>query len=99
LARRIEARGRPSGPEVNYNFTPAYSAALRMGFSFQTDKYTAKHDQFGYEYYGDNSTLRGLSFGGSIQRNFGGKLFRFDYAYRNKGRLSADNFFTVSFGF
>ena len=43
--------------------------------------------------------MRGLSFGGGIKRAFGSKFVEFSYAYRNKGRLSADNFFTVSFGF
>jgi hypothetical protein len=66
---------------------------------FQTDEYTDSNDQFGYEYYGDDPTFRGFSFGGGLQRAFGGRLFRFDYAYRNKGRLSSDNFFTVSLGF
>jgi hypothetical protein len=88
-----------AGSELSYNFNHAYSASLRAGWMFQTDEYTDSNDQFGYEYYGDDPTFRGFSVGGGIQRSFGGRLFRFDYAYRNKGRLSADNFFTVSLGF
>lgn len=88
-----------AGTELTYNFNHAYSAAARMGWMIQTDELTDKNDQFGYEYYGDDPTLRGLSAGFGFQRDFGGKLLRFDYAYRNKGRLSADNFFSVSLGF
>ncbi|HUU28306.1 MAG TPA: PorV/PorQ family protein [archaeon] len=87
------------GAEFNYNFNHAQSAALRIGWLVQSDEYTNKVDQFSYDYYGDDPTLRGLSLGGGLQRNFLGKVVRFDYAYRNKGRLSADNFFTISFGF
>ncbi len=88
-----------AGTEVNYNFSRSYSAAFRAGWMIQTDEFTDDKDQFGYDYYGDDPTFRGLSFGGGIQREFGGKIIRFDYAYRNKGRLSADNFFSVALGF
>ncbi|MEA2064413.1 MAG: PorV/PorQ family protein [Gemmatimonadota bacterium] len=88
-----------AGTEVSYNFSRSYSGALRMGWIIQTDEFTDDKDQFGYSYYGDDPALRGLSIGGGIQRNFAGRLLRFNYAYRNKGRLSADNFFTVSIGF
>ncbi len=88
-----------TGTELNYSFNPAISAALRMGWQIQTDEYTEGADQFGYEYLGDDPTWRGLSFGGGIQRTFGDKVLRFNYAYKNKGRLTADNFFSMSFGF
>ncbi len=88
-----------TGTELNYSFNPAISAALRMGWQIQTDEYTESKDQFGYDYLGDDPTWRGLSFGGGIQRSFGDKTLRFNYAYKNKGRLTADNFFSLSFGF
>ena len=88
-----------AGTELTYNFNQAYSAAGRMGWMIQTDEFTDETDQFGYEYYGDDPVFRGISFGMGFQRNFGGKVLMFDYAYRNKGRLSADNFFSVSLGF
>ena len=88
-----------AGTELSYNFDPFVSGFLRMGWMVQTDEYDESKDEFGYEYYGDDPTWRGVSFGGGIQRVFGTKHIRFNYAYRNKGRLSADNFFTVSFGF
>jgi len=70
-----------------------------MGWMIQTDEYTGNVDRMGYEFLGDDPTTRGLSFGGGIQRSFAGKSLRFNYAYKNKGRLSADNFFTVTLGF
>jgi len=88
-----------TGTELSYNFNPTIAAAVRLGWMIQTDEYTEGSDQFGYSYLGDDPTWRGLSVGGGLQRNFAGKVVRFDYAYRNKGRLSADNFFTISFGF
>ncbi len=88
-----------AGTEMTYSFNPVISASLRGGWKIQTDEYTNGTDEFGYAYYGDNPTLRGLSFGGGIKRAFGSRFVEFSYAYRNKGRLSADNFFTVSFGF
>ena len=88
-----------TGTEMTYSFNPAISAALRFGWQIQTDEYTEGADQFGYSYLGDDPTWRGISVGGGIQRVFGSKTLRFDYAYKNKGRLSADNFFTMSFGF
>lgn len=88
-----------SGTEVSYNFDMLTTASLRLGFMVQTDEYTENVDQFGYQYYGDDPTLRGLSFGGGIQRMWGNRAIRFNYAYKNKGRLSADNFFTVTLGF
>ena len=88
-----------TGTEVNYDFTPFLSGALRMGWLIQMDEYTGKTDQMGFEYFGDDPTLRGLSFGGGIQQKWAGKAVRFSYAYRNKGRLSSDNFFTVSISF
>ncbi len=87
------------GSEFNYNFNHAQSAALRIGWQIQADEYTAKQDDFGYAYYGDNPTLRGLSVGGGLKREFKETAVRFDYAYRNKGRLSSDHFFTVTLGF
>ena len=88
-----------TGTEVNYNFTPFMSAAFRAGWQIQSDEFTQSADDFGYAYLGDDPTWRGLSFGGGLKREIGGKAITFNYAYRNKGRLSADNFFTVSFGF
>ena len=88
-----------AGTEMTYSFNPVISAALRAGWKIQTDEYDNGNDEFGYSYYGDDPTLRGLSFGGGIKRAFGSRFVEFSYAYRNKGRLSADNFFTVSFGF
>ncbi|MCE5270470.1 PorV/PorQ family protein [bacterium] len=88
-----------TGTELTYNFNPAISAALRMGWKIQTDEFTDDKDQFGYSYYGDDPTLQGLSFGGGLKRLMGGRFIEFSYAYRNSGRLSANNFFTLSFGF
>ena len=88
-----------TGTELNYNFTPYMSGALRMGWLIQTDEFTDDQDQFGYEYLGDDPTWRGISFGGGLSRTIAGKVLNFSYAYRNKGRLSADNFFTLTFGF
>lgn len=89
-----------TGTELNYNFTPYMSGALRMGWLIQTDEFGDDVDQFGYEYLGsDDGKMRGISFGGGISRTIAGKALNFSYAYRNKGRLSADNFFTISFGF
>ncbi len=88
-----------SGTELTYSFNPIVSAAMRMGWLIQTDEHTRGADDFGDNYLGDDPTLRGLSVGGGLKRAFGGKTVEFNYAYRNKGRLSADNFFTISFGF
>jgi len=88
-----------TGTEMNYNFTPFMSGALRMGWKIQTDEFTDDQDDFMYDYLGDDPTFRGVSFGGGIKRDFAGRTIAFNYAYRNKGRLSADNFFTVTFGF
>jgi hypothetical protein len=88
-----------AGTEMTYSFNPVISAALRAGWKIQDDEYTESTDEFGYSYFGDDPTMRGLSFGGGIKRAFGSRFVEFSYAYRNKGRLSADNFFTVSFGF
>ncbi|HUU26828.1 MAG TPA: PorV/PorQ family protein [archaeon] len=88
-----------AGTELNYHFTPFLTGALRMGWKIQTDEYTGGTDQSGYDYLGDDPTFRGISFGGGIKQVFGSRHVSFNYAYRNKGRLSADNFFTVSLGF
>jgi len=88
-----------TGTELSYNFTPYMSGALRMGWLVQSDEYTESADDFGYEYFGDDPSLRGISFGGGIMRSIAGRTINFSYAYRNKGRLTADNFFTVTFGF
>ncbi|MEA2062282.1 MAG: PorV/PorQ family protein [Gemmatimonadota bacterium] len=97
------------GTEVTYNFNPVISGALRMGWQIQTDEISddtdgieysfSQKDQLDHTYYGDDPTFRGLSFGGGLQRSFGGKFIRFNYAYKNKGRLTADNFFTLTLGF
>ncbi len=88
-----------TGTEVNYNFTFDLSGALRIGWKVQTDEFTEDSDDFGYAYLGDDPTFRGFSVGGGFKRDFAGKTLSFDYAYRNKGRLSADSFFTIAFGF
>jgi len=88
-----------TGTELNYNFTPFLSGALRLGWMVQTDEYTESTDQSGFDYLGEDPTWRGFSFGGGIQRQIDDMHIRFNYAYRDKGRLSADNFFTISFGF
>jgi hypothetical protein len=87
------------GTEVTFNFNPVYSAALRGGWKIQTDEYTEDKDAYGYNYLGDDPTFRGVSFGGGVKRLIGGKSLEFSYAYRNKGRLTADNYFTIVFGF
>ncbi len=87
------------GSELNYNFTPFLSGAVRMGWMIQTDEVTDDTDMLGYSYLGDDPTWRGLSFGGGIKQVFGGKAVSFNYAYQNKGRLTADNFFSIQFGF
>ena len=87
------------GTEVTYNFTTFLSASLRTGWKIQSDEFTEDTDEFGYSYLGDDPTYRGFSFGGGIKRQWAGKFVEFSYAYRNKGRLSADNFFTMSIGF
>ncbi|MFH1071629.1 MAG: PorV/PorQ family protein [Candidatus Glassbacteria bacterium] len=88
-----------TGTELTYNFNPVISASLRGGWQIQTDEYTQGADSFGYNYLGDDPTLRGLSFGGGFKRVFGSRNVEFSYAYKNKGRLTADNFFTLTFGF
>lgn len=88
-----------TGTEMSYKFTPFLTGALRLGWQVQTDEYTEGADEMGFAYWGDDPTLRGLSFGGGFKQLFGGRAISFNYAYKNKGRLSADNFFTVSMGF
>ncbi len=88
-----------TGTELSYNFDMLTTASLRMGWQIQTDEFSGDADDFGYEYLGDDPTFRGISFGGGIQRMWGTRAIRFNYAYKNKGRLSADNFFTVTLGF
>ena len=88
-----------TGTELNYNFTPFMSAALRAGWLIQTDEVTNSTDYYGLDYWGDDPVWRGLSVGGGIKREIAGKALTFSYAYRNKGRLMADNFFTLTFGF
>ncbi|MCE5271251.1 PorV/PorQ family protein [bacterium] len=88
-----------TGSELSYNFTPFTNGALRMGWLVQTDEFTDGTDQYGYSYWGDDPTLRGLSLGGGVSRDFGGRKVTFNYAYRNKGRLMSDHFFTIAFGF
>jgi hypothetical protein len=88
-----------AGTEVNYNFTPFLSGAMRMGWLIQTDEYDGGSDALGYAYLGDDPTWRGFSFGGGIKQLFGSRAISFNYAYQNKGRLSADNFFSLQFGF
>jgi len=88
-----------TGTELTYNFDMLTSASLRMGLMIQTDEFTGDVDNMGDEFLGDDPTARGFSFGGGLQRTFAGRSLRFNYAYKNKGRLSADNFFTVTLGF
>ena len=70
-----------------------------MTWLVQTDEFTKEADEFGYKYLGDDPTWRGLSIGGGFTREIAGRTIEFNYAYRNKGRLSADNFFSLTFGF
>jgi len=88
-----------AGSELTYVFNPTISASLRGGWKIQTDEYTEDTDMQLINYEGEDPTFRGLSIGGGIKRSFAGKFVEFSYAYRNKGRLSADNFFTMTFGF
>ena len=88
-----------TGTELTYAFDAFTTASLRAGWMIQTDEVTDDTDMTGYAYHGDDPTFRGFSFGGGIQRAWMGKTIRFNYAYRNKGRLSADNFFSVTLGF
>ncbi|MCE5272649.1 PorV/PorQ family protein, partial [bacterium] len=88
-----------TGTELSYKFHQFLSGALRMGWKVQTDENTDAKDEFGYEYLGDDPTMRGFSFGGGFKRQFGGRSLEFNYAYQNKGRLTADNFFTIKVGF
>jgi hypothetical protein len=88
-----------TGTELAYNFTPYMSGALRMGWLIQTDEYLEGSDDYGYPYLGDSPNMRGFSVGGGLKRDIAGRTVSFSYAYRNKGRLTADNFFTVTFGF
>ena len=88
-----------TGTELNYHFTPFLTGALRAGWLIQTDEYTVDKDQFGYAYLGDDPTFRGISVGGGIQQVYGGRHWDFSYAYRNMGRLNANNYFTLSVGF
>jgi hypothetical protein len=87
------------GTELTHSFNPRISGSLRAGWQIQSDEYNEDADAFGYSYWGDDPVLRGLSIGGGVKREFYGKTIEFNYAYRNKGRLSADNFFTVTLGF
>ena len=87
------------GSELNLNLNTLYTASLRLGWQIQTDEYNNDLDANALTLHGDDPTMRGFSLGGGIHRMFGDKDIRFDYAYRNKGRLSADNFFSVTFGF
>ena len=70
-----------------------------MGWLIQTDEFTDDSDMLGYAYLGDDPTWRGLSFGGGIKQMFGSRAISFNYAYQNKGRLTADNFFSIQMGF
>jgi hypothetical protein len=88
-----------TGTELTYAFDSFTTASLRAGWMIQTDEVTDDTDLTGYAYHGDDPTFRGLSVGGGIQRAWMGKAISFNYAYRNKGRLSADNFFSVTLGF
>lgn len=89
-----------TGTELTYSFDVVTSAALRMGWAIQLDEFDGTADEFGYEYLGnDDGVMRGFSFGGGIQRGWGSKSIQFDYAYKNKGRLASDNFFTIRVGF
>ena len=88
-----------TGTELNYSFTPFLSAAIRLGWEVKTDEFTETEDEMGFQYWGEDPTMRGFSFGGGLKQTFGSRNIGFNYAYKNKGRLSADNFFTVSIGF
>ncbi|MCE5270124.1 PorV/PorQ family protein [bacterium] len=88
-----------TGTELNYLFSSATSAALRMGWQVQTDEFDEGKDQYGYDYYLDDTAWRGFSFGGGVKRDFSGRAIDISYAYRNMGRLSSNHYFTVKCGF
>ena len=66
--------------------------ALRGGWFFQQDEVDLGDSP------DDSDTLRGLSFGAGLAYDFG--LFRagIDYAYRDLGRITQNNLFSVSVG-
>jgi hypothetical protein len=89
-----------AGTELSYNFDMLTTASLRAGWAIQTDEFGDSSDEYGYEYLGsDEGNFRGFSFGGGLTRSWGDRAISFDYAYKNKGRLSSDNFFTIRVGF
>ncbi|MBN2288790.1 MAG: PorV/PorQ family protein [Candidatus Glassbacteria bacterium] len=78
-----------AGGEFLYHWQNKYVLAARMGWRVMKDEIDLEGaDRF-----------RGISFGWGLTRTFSKVRVGFDYAYRHKGRLSADNFFSVSLGF
>ncbi len=84
------------GTEVVMNFSPSLNGAIRLGWRIQADQ---DEDDLGSGFYGDGTSARGLSFGGGIERSMSKYDLGFDYAYRNMGYLSANQFFGLKISF
>ncbi|MEA2062622.1 MAG: PorV/PorQ family protein [Gemmatimonadota bacterium] len=84
------------GTEVIANFNERLNGAMRLGWRIQTDQ---DENDIGSGFYGDGTSARGLSFGGGLQHSFDKFNLGFDYAYRNMGYLSANQFFGLKIGF
>lgn len=66
--------------------------SLRGGWFFQQDEIDLGDSP------DDSDTLRGLSFGAGLQYDFGAFDAGIDYAYRDLGRITQNNLFSVSVG-
>ncbi len=84
------------GSELNARFSDTINGALRVGWRIQTDQ---NEDNLGGSLYGSGISARGLSFGGALERSFGNFDIGFDYAFRNMGYLSTNQFFGLMIGF
>ncbi|MBN2287679.1 MAG: PorV/PorQ family protein [Candidatus Glassbacteria bacterium] len=85
------------GTEVSAIFSEDLTGAFRFGWRVQTDQ--DEDNLGGSDLYGGGTSARGLSFGGGLHRNFSMFNLGFDYAYRNMGHLSANQFFGFKVGF
>ncbi|MCE5270905.1 PorV/PorQ family protein [bacterium] len=77
------------GGEFLYQWQGKYVLAARTGWRIMGDELDLE----------GADRLRGLSFGFGFSRTISRMKIGFDYAYRDKGRLSADSFFSLSLGF
>ena len=84
------------GTEIAGDFSETVNGAIRFGWRIQSDQ---DEDDFGGGLYGDGAGIRGLSFGGGLHRSFSTFNLGFDYAYRNMGHLSANQFFGFKVSF